>query len=61
MLYNTLLNHKKMGVIKMALIPVVEFFKNLPPKQCENCGQEIEEMHECYTNHCEKCETEEIK
>ncbi|QTD41147.1 protein YhfH [Sporosarcina sp. Te-1] len=34
---------------------VVEFFKNLPPKTCMACGEEIEEQHECYSNTCEEC------
>ncbi|AGK52579.1 protein YhfH [Bacillus sp. 1NLA3E] len=38
-------------MIKNAL----EFFKNLPPKKCTDCGEIIEEQHECYGNQCEKC------
>ncbi len=34
---------------------IVEFFKNLPAKQCATCGDEIAEQHECYTNHCDSC------
>ncbi|MDN7247319.1 protein YhfH [Planococcus shenhongbingii] len=34
---------------------VVEFFKNLPPKQCSNCGEKVEEQHECYGSQCESC------
>lgn len=34
---------------------IVEFFKNLPPKQCAHCGKAIEEQHECYGNQCEQC------
>lgn len=44
----------------MTLISVIEFFRNLPPKQCTKCGHEIDEMHESYTNQCEKCENEEL-
>ncbi|WP_371859255.1 protein YhfH [Salisediminibacterium halotolerans] len=33
----------------------VEFFQKLPAKQCSTCGEKIEEMHECYSNECEKC------
>lgn len=33
----------------------VEFFKNLPPKQCTECGNTIEEQHECYGNKCDQC------
>ncbi|OIJ12781.1 YhfH family protein [Anaerobacillus arseniciselenatis] len=42
----------------MALQTATDFFKNLPPKQCTNCGNEIDEMHDCYTHQCEKCDTE---
>ena len=34
---------------------VVEFFKNLPPKQCVSCAETMEEQHECYQNECDKC------
>ncbi|PIC73013.1 YhfH family protein [Sporosarcina sp. P26b] len=34
---------------------IVEFFKNLPAKVCATCGTEIEEQHECYSNHCDHC------
>ncbi|WP_342526062.1 protein YhfH [Chryseomicrobium sp. FSL W7-1435] len=34
---------------------VVDFFRNLPAKQCSTCGDKIEEMHECYQTQCEKC------
>lgn len=37
---------------------VVEFFKNLPPKMCASCGEQIEEQHECYSNKCDKCNCE---
>ncbi|MFD2681310.1 protein YhfH [Bacillus seohaeanensis] len=40
------------------LTNVVEFFKNLPPKSCAQCGAEIEEQHECYGIYCEKCTTD---
>ncbi|OIJ18960.1 YhfH family protein [Anaerobacillus alkalidiazotrophicus] len=45
----------------MAIQSAVEFFKNLPPKLCSNCQQEVNEMHDCYTHKCEKCEAEENK
>ncbi|WP_069202997.1 protein YhfH [Bacillus testis] len=35
----------------------VEFFKNLPPKKCTECGKAIEEQHECYGNTCDQCNT----
>jgi hypothetical protein len=34
---------------------VIEFFKNLPAKQCAQCGEKIEEQHECYGNTCDTC------
>ncbi|TQR19032.1 protein YhfH [Psychrobacillus vulpis] len=36
---------------------VIEFFRNLPKKKCDKCGEPIEEQHECYGNHCDKCNT----
>ncbi|WP_078553229.1 protein YhfH [Bacillus alkalicellulosilyticus] len=41
------------------LIPVTEFFKNLPVKLCSECGEVMEEMHECYLPQCEKCTKDE--
>jgi predicted nucleic acid-binding Zn ribbon protein len=37
------------------LVKISEFFKNLPPKKCAECGKEIEEQHECYGNKCNDC------
>ncbi|WP_264989746.1 protein YhfH [Lysinibacillus piscis] len=34
---------------------VIEFFKNLPTKQCAKCGEHIDEQSECYHNTCDKC------
>jgi hypothetical protein len=34
---------------------VTEFFKNLPPKICCDCGEVVEEQHECYGDQCDKC------
>ncbi|MCJ7840402.1 YhfH family protein [Lederbergia sp. NSJ-179] len=34
---------------------IVEFFKDLPPKKCAECGEPIEEQHECYGNLCDQC------
>jgi hypothetical protein len=34
----------------------LEFFRNLPPKHCIECGEVIEEQHDCYSNQCEKCQ-----
>lgn len=32
-----------------------EFFRNLPPKVCVECGQRINEQSESYMNVCEHC------
>lgn len=37
------------------LVKMTEFFKNLPTKKCLECGDKIEEQHECYGNTCDKC------
>ncbi|MBU8907302.1 protein YhfH [Desertibacillus haloalkaliphilus] len=37
------------------MTPSTEFFRNLPPKTCTDCGSEIDEMHESYHNQCDKC------
>ncbi|KAB7704961.1 YhfH family protein [Bacillus aerolatus] len=34
---------------------IVDFFKNLPAKQCTKCGSYIEEQHECYNHTCDEC------
>jgi hypothetical protein len=34
---------------------VVDFFRNLPPKYCTDCGEEMEEQHECYGSKCDSC------
>ncbi|MCM3743910.1 YhfH family protein [Sporosarcina luteola] len=34
---------------------IVEFFRNLPAKACDVCGEKIEEQHECYSNKCNEC------
>ncbi len=59
--YNTLGNIKTV-IVQMNLKEestmlenVVEFFKNLPAKQCTECGEKMEEQSECYSNTCEKC------
>jgi len=33
----------------------VEFFKNLPKKECSECGQIIEEQAESYLMECDYC------
>ncbi|MFD1779821.1 MULTISPECIES: protein YhfH [Bacillaceae] len=37
------------------LVKSTEFFKNLPPKKCVECGHDIDEQHECYGNKCDHC------
>ncbi|KIL50142.1 hypothetical protein KP77_15170 [Jeotgalibacillus alimentarius] len=34
---------------------VMEFFRNLPPKKCASCGEQMEEQAEAYTTVCSKC------
>ncbi|MFC5714185.1 protein YhfH [Thalassorhabdus alkalitolerans] len=34
---------------------ILEFFRNLPPKMCADCGDEMHEQHESYMNQCDKC------
>jgi hypothetical protein len=43
------------------MVNSTEFFKNLPPKKCTECGKEIEEQHECYGNTCDGCLEVEFK
>jgi len=33
----------------------VEFFKNLPKRECPECGQIIEEQAESYMMECDHC------
>ncbi|MED0675107.1 MULTISPECIES: protein YhfH [Aneurinibacillus] len=33
----------------------LEFYKNLPQKQCRECGEVIEEQAESYIYECERC------
>lgn len=39
----------------LMLESVTEFYKNLPPKICCDCGEVVEEQHECYGDKCDKC------
>ncbi|GAA0471344.1 protein YhfH [Alkalibacillus silvisoli] len=39
------------------LMSPVQFFRNLPKKQCVVCKQDMVEQADCYTNKCEKCNT----
>ncbi|MBM4764179.1 protein YhfH [Bacillus sp. B15-48] len=34
---------------------IVEFFRNLPAKNCTECGEPINEQHECYGSKCDTC------
>ncbi|MEG7335204.1 protein YhfH [Bacillus vallismortis] len=34
---------------------MTDFFRNLPPKKCAECGKKIDEQHECYINICSDC------
>ncbi|MEY2193688.1 protein YhfH [Neobacillus sp. BF23-41] len=33
----------------------LEFYRNLPEKECRECGETIEEQHESYLYECERC------
>lgn len=37
------------------MINVVEFFRNLPKKHCQQCGVEMVEQADCYGNTCNEC------
>ena len=37
------------------LMNPVEFFRNLPKKECPECGQHIEEQAESYLMECDRC------
>ncbi|PLT33595.1 protein YhfH [Bacillus sp. V5-8f] len=39
----------------MQMISPVEFFRNLPPKQCTECGDHIMEQAESYLMECDRC------
>ncbi|WP_127579304.1 protein YhfH [Paenibacillus koleovorans] len=38
------------------LIPAKDFFDNLPVKQCDKCGNPLEEQNECYVTQCPDCQ-----
>ncbi|MFG6116237.1 YhfH-like protein [Thalassobacillus cyri] len=38
------------------MMSIVEFFKNLPRKQCVSCGNAIDEKADCYGNLCDECD-----
>ncbi|WML44023.1 protein YhfH [Neobacillus sp. PS3-40] len=33
----------------------LDFYHNLPKKECKECGCEMEEMHESYLDECVGC------
>lgn len=33
----------------------LEFYRNIPQKECRECGDHIEEQHESYLYECERC------
>ncbi|MEN1970237.1 protein YhfH [Lentibacillus sp. N15] len=35
---------------------IVEFFKKLPKKKCQRCGQDMNEKADCYGNVCDECD-----
>lgn len=37
------------------LLSPVEFFRNLPKKECPECGEFIEEQAESYVTECDRC------
>jgi protein-arginine kinase activator protein McsA len=39
----------------------VEFFRNLPKKQCPQCGQTFSEQAESYLMECEACSSKNLK
>jgi DNA-directed RNA polymerase subunit RPC12/RpoP len=39
----------------MQMIKPLEFFKNLPPKECPECGHHFIEQAESYLMECDYC------
>ncbi|WP_088102160.1 protein YhfH [Halalkalibacter urbisdiaboli] len=37
------------------MTPGAEFFRQIDPKICTDCGKPMVEMHESYLNQCDKC------
>ncbi len=33
----------------------LEFYRNIPMKECSQCGNKIVEQHESYHSECERC------
>lgn len=42
-------------VMKQKETNYLEFYRNLPPKICVDCGHVIIEQHESYLTKCEHC------
>lgn len=36
----------------------LEFYRNIPAKQCSQCQEEMTEMYDCYYTECERCSNE---
>jgi ribosomal protein L37AE/L43A len=43
------------------LISPVEFFRNLPKKECPKCGQQMQEQAESYLMECDHCSSKKEK
>lgn len=39
----------------------LEFYRNLPKKECCECGDTMSEQHESYLYECEKCSEKDTK
>ncbi|TXL64006.1 YhfH family protein [Cerasibacillus terrae] len=37
------------------MVNVLEFFRNLPKKKCQECGNAMYEQADCYGNTCDEC------
>ncbi|MBB6454698.1 ArsR family metal-binding transcriptional regulator [Salirhabdus euzebyi] len=38
------------------MLSILEFFRNLPRKNCSVCGSQIDEKADCYGNLCDECD-----
>ncbi|SFL10422.1 YhfH-like protein [Paenibacillus sp. 1_12] len=38
------------------LMRTTEFYESLPAKRCNTCSETMEEMADCYSNTCTKCQ-----
>jgi reverse gyrase len=48
-------------MIKQLKKNFIEFYKNIPPKICVNCGSAMIEQCESYMEKCEHCLSKEIE